>query len=198
MKNTMSDFFAWKSQKGSVEEKYINNPIIAKWDKLDTLYSFIGIYTIGIYVFYPEKCNRTDYQIRKKEDNKFFSTEYLSENYKKYSKLNKVIEDSGFISVYDSIGNVIPIWPGGNTDRGTRAQCFDIPEIYFCYKNPKWFDILCLNYPKANIHLIDVEEFTKDTKSFLDSMNEESYKMYLSHVVEVIRRRKEMLQRDFI
>lgn len=193
MKNTVKDFFVWKSKKESIEEK--DNPYKDKWQKMDVLYSFIGIYTIGIYVFYPKKCKRTNYQIRQKNGD-FFSTEYLSKNYQCFPRLNKVIEASGFISVYDTLGNVIPIWPGGNVDRGTRAQCFDIPEIYFCYKYPIWFDVLCINYPEANIQLINDENFALDTKCFLDSMSEEKYEQYLRHIVSVIKQREIILQGD--
>ena len=195
MENTVKEFFLWKTRnKETVEEKNKDNRYIASWEKLDVLYSFIGIYTIGIYVFYPEKCKKTDYMI-KRNDKGYFSIKYLSENFESFPALNKAIEDSGFISVYDSVGNVIPIWPGGNIDRGKMAYCFDIPEIYFCNKHPRWFQILCDTYPEANLQLINNKDFNKDTKSFLDSMNEESYKKYLEHIVSVINRRTEVLQK---
>ncbi|SFU84344.1 hypothetical protein [Butyrivibrio sp. M55] len=114
MENSVKVFFDWKSNKKrkSVEEKNIDNKIVAKWDKLDVLYSFIGVYTIGIYVFYKQLCKRTAYQI-KRLDNEFFSIDYLSNNYMSFPDLNEVIVKSEFISEYDSVGNVIPIWPGG-------------------------------------------------------------------------------------
>ena len=137
MNNSVEDFF--KSNQKNIENMFSENTEIMKWKNRDVLYSFIGIYQIGIYAFYPEKCKRTDYVIRCKETNKYFSLKYLTElhndesRYRAFSELNKVIEESGLIEIIDSVGNVIPVWPGGNTDRGTRAYCFDIPDIYFCY-----------------------------------------------------------------
>ncbi len=195
--DTVKAFFEWKNDKNrkTVEENNKNNSIVSKWDKLDVLYSFIGIYTIGIYVFYPKLCNRTDYQIRRGDNKKaFFSSNYLSNNYMNYPELNKVIEEFDFIKVYDTLGNVIPIWPGGNEDRGTRAQCFDIPEIYFCKKHPRWFKNLCNEYPEAKLQLIENERFILDTKEFLDNMNKDTYKEYLQHIVEVIRKRTEIIR----
>ena len=140
MDNSIDAIFKWKnSVKKSVEKTHEKDKYVSSWDKIDVMYSFIGIYQIGIYAFYPEKCKRTDYVIRCKETNKYFSLKYLTElhndesRYRAFSELNKVIEESGLIEIIDSVGNVIPVWPGGNTDRGTRAYCFDIPDIYFCY-----------------------------------------------------------------
>lgn len=136
MVNTIESYFQWKtdSKEPSIEEKYKKHKIVLQWERTDVLYSFIGIYQIGIYVFYPDKCKRTDYTI-KNETGKYFSLDYLKEEFKKYEKLNKTITESKFIQHIDSLGNVIPIWPGGNTDKGTRSYCFDIPDIYL--KNMK-------------------------------------------------------------
>ena len=90
------------------------------------LYSFIGIYQIGLFVFYPDKCKRTKYTIKDKT-NQFLSTDYLKERFAQFKKLNEVIIDSQFIQHIDSVGNVIPIWPGGNIDRGARAYCLIFP-----------------------------------------------------------------------
>lgn len=134
-------FFKWKTnpKERPTEEKYEQHKIIAQWEKTDVLYSFIGIYQIGIYVFHPNKCRRTDYTI-KNENGKYFKTQYLKDKFKRYEELNKTIEESRFIQYIDSIGNVIPIWPGGNIDKG-RSYCFDIPDIYF-KKYENWFSAL--------------------------------------------------------
>lgn len=166
--------------------------IISQWKKTDVLYSFIGIYQIGIYVFYPDKCKRTNYTI-KNEAGEYFSLEYLTAEFKKYEKLNKTIIDSNFIQYIDSFGNVIPIWPGGNTDKGKRSYCFDIPDIYF-KKYEKWFSAMRQLYPHSCLDgIIDNEFSTDNTKIFLDNMNEDTYPKFLKHVVEVITKRKKYL-----
>lgn len=189
MKNSIETFFKWKmTGKQSVEEKNKENLHVKKWGKVDVLYSFIGIYTIGIYVFYKNECKRTNYKI-KTLDNTFFSTDYLANHYSKYPKLNKIIEDVGYIEVYDAVGNIIPVWPGANVDRGIYAHCFDIPEIYFGNMNYKWFEILCDMYPDASLKMVLNKDFVYGTKTFLDGMNEEKYVAYLEHVVDVISKR---------
>lgn len=34
------------------------------------------------------------------------------------------------IDKYETIGNVIPVWPGANVHRG-QFGCYDCPDIYF-------------------------------------------------------------------
>ena len=194
MVNTIENYFQWKTnpKEPSIEIKYENHMIISQWKKTDVLYSFIGIYQIGIYVFYPDKCKRTNYTI-KNEAGEYFSLEYLTAEFKKYEKLNKTNIDSNFIQYIDSFGNVIPIWPGGNTDKGKRSYCFDIPDIYF-KKYEKWFSAMRQLYPHSCLDgIIDNEFSTDNTKIFLDNMNEDTYPKFLKHVVEVITKRKKYL-----
>ncbi len=182
-------FFKWKvADKNSIEKINRDNKYVRKWNKIDVLYSFIGIYTIGIYTFYKEECRRTNYLI-KTLDGGFFSKDYLANHYMDFPKLNKVIEDVGFIEVYDSVGNLIPVWPGANVDRGTRAYCFDIPEVYFGNMYYEWFKLLCNMYPDAHLEIIIDKAFVYDTKTFLDEMDEKKYVEYLEHIVNVIRKR---------
>ena len=42
-----------QSTRKNIEEKYEKHKVIAQWEKKDVLYSFIGIYEIGICVFRP-------------------------------------------------------------------------------------------------------------------------------------------------
>ena len=202
MENSVQTFFEWKLKKcKSVEDTYKDiYGFVAKWDRRDVLYSFIGIYQIGIYSFYPEECRRTDYKIMRK-DGKYFDLKYLvsgkKPRYSKYDDLNKAIEKSELIDVIDSVGNVIPVWPGGNTDRGTKAYCFDIPDIYFCYKYKKWYEKLCELYPEAFLDELFCDEYAIGTKDFLDKMKEpENYKRFLMHAVTVIKNRTEKLKQN--
>ena len=194
MENKIGSYFQWKTdpKKMSIEEKYRDHKIINQWEKTDVLYSLIGIYQIGIYVFYPDKCVKKDYTI-KNEIGEFFGLDYLAKEFIKYEKLNKEIIDSKFIQYIDSVGNIIPIWPGGNIDKGTRSYCFDIPEIYF-KKNEKWFLKLKELYPNSCLSGIIDSEFSKnDAKDFLNNMNESTYPKFLNHVVEIITKREKYL-----
>ncbi|MCI8606813.1 MAG: hypothetical protein HFG72_08360 [Hungatella sp.] len=55
IENKVESFFQWKTnpKEKNIEEKYEKHKIIAQWEKKDVLYSFIGIYEIGICVFRP-------------------------------------------------------------------------------------------------------------------------------------------------
>lgn len=194
MENKIESYFQWKTdpKEISIEEKYGNHKIVNQWEKTDVLYSFIGIYQIGIYVYYPDKCIKTDYTIKNKLGG-YFSVDYLAKEFKRYEKLNKAIIDSKFIQYIDSVGNVIPIWPGGNIDKGTRSYCFDIPEIYF-KKYEKWFLAMKQLYPNSFLNgIIDSEFSTNNAKEFLKKMNECTYLKFLNHVVEVITEREKHL-----
>jgi hypothetical protein len=202
MNNKVESFFTWKCKPDeSIEDKNKSNKIISKWEKTDVLYSFVGIYQIGIYVYNPDLCRRTNCVIKSKDSKSgYFDVKYLTEivdgkpRYQKFEELNKKIEESRFIEVIDSPGNIIPIWPGGNVDRGTKAYCFDIPDIYF-HNCQRWFLALQLIYPNAYLTGIINNEFSKDTKSFLDEMceNKDKYERFLKHIVDIIENRNKYL-----
>lgn len=204
MENSVEAFFNWKtnSSKTSVESMYKkDNKIISCWRRTDVLYSFIGIYQIGLYVFYPDEYINTGYTIKTKTGN-YVSLVYLvtEENgvkrFKKYEELNKIIEDSKFIQYIDTPGNVIPIWPGGNIDKGKNSYCFDIPDIYFL-KYKEWFLALEHIYPNSFLNgIIDNEFSTDDTKVFLKNMDKKSYCRFLIHVVSIIKSRNKYLSKQ--
>ncbi len=54
--------------------------------------------------------------------------------------LNSYMEIS-ILPKYFDVGNVIPIWPGGNENKGKTKGCFDIQELYFA-KYYDWFKAL--------------------------------------------------------
>jgi len=195
LENSVKSFFEWKnSPPESLEDRYKNHKIISQWKNKDVLYSFLGIYQIGIYVCYPEECNKTDYVIKRRNvAKKYFDLDYLTEKdnvkqrFEKYDKLNEIIEHSRFIKYIDTPGNVIPIWPGGNVDKGTKAYCFDIPDIYFTrYKS--WFLAMQIIYPNSFLDGIINSDFSKETNIFLNDINKESYELFLTHIVKIIHK----------
>ena len=201
MKKKVNSFFEWKKskEKSIEEENCSSNSIISSWEKKDVLYSFIGLYQIGIYVYYPKACKRTNYTIKSSDGKTFMGLQYLTEiidgkpRFEQFDKLNKVIEKSHLLDVIHSSGNVIPIWPGGNIDKGTRAGCFDLPDIYFGYKYRDWFELLCMKYPLAHLECLN-DDYAFDTKEFLDRMNKRTYKEFLDHAVAIINLRKDLLE----
>ena len=54
--NTVQDWFNWRTgiKRISVEEQNANNEHVKEWVHKDVLYSFLGIYSIGLWVYYPE------------------------------------------------------------------------------------------------------------------------------------------------
>lgn len=60
-----------------------------------------------------------------------YNYEFILAHYNQLNKdLNKLKEMKEFIEVYQTIGNIIPMWPEGNVHRG-QNQCYDIQDIYF-------------------------------------------------------------------
>lgn len=153
--STVEDMFWWKNlkdEKFSVEN--INIDLIQKlgWDKSDVLYSFLGIYLIGVLAYYPDKYIRTEYEIHNDKNEDMYSLKKLRKIYKECNELNKNVLLQKFIRNYFCIGNVMPTWPGANTDRG-KSYVFDIPDIYYS-KNELWTKILMEIY--KNAYLDDV------------------------------------------
>ena len=80
-----------------------------------------------------------------------YSTNFLHKcsNDEAFIRLNESPELVNFIKLYFSIGNVIPIWPGGNEVRG-KMGIYDIPELFF-NKYRTWTLELIRQYQNAYI-----------------------------------------------
>lgn len=193
------------------------------WEITDVLYSFLAIYAIGMLSFYPNKYHRTDYAIRDTVTNtNVYSGEFIKKHYKECKELNLFIEKSGFITNYFKIGNIYPMWPGGNKDKGTTWN-FDLPEIYFNKEENKiWFQILKEVYKNACLDEVTNLEWScddkgeyinglhmfefKNAKLFLDSIDAENYledvrrfnyQHFLENrVVRIIQKRTRLLSKS--
>lgn len=197
---TVKAFFEWRNTNGkSVEDinrKYTCNDKL-NWQHVDVLYSFLGIYAIGFWVYNKDLCKTTDFEI-KCDGKRVYSENFLSsvQNSDKYNveELNQVVIP--FLKIYGSLGNVFPMWPGGNVHKGNAMiGCLDIPERYFnIYYD--WFLALMEIY-KDNICFKDV--INKETpklpkysslKNFLKSVNEtQKYKNYINDICKKIEQR---------
>lgn len=165
------------------------------WGYTDVLYSFLGIYVIGLKTFYKNdfECSGVQIKPKRRENNNrqiAYSNTFIKRNYSSYDKLNNLDELTKFIEVYSNIGNIIPIWPGGNEHRG-KSQCYDIPDIYFNGDNIKGYSDNFFNtYLKyKNVYLIEVLESRYTKIEEIIGFNEEEYKEFLKYIVDVINNR---------
>ncbi len=184
---TVEEFIEWKKNRKekSLEEKFFNEKKELEWNETDTLYSFLGIYVIGLRACYPNKFTRTNFQIRTDKGSNAYSKKIFN-NYKEFVDLNELEELKNFIKNYLTIGNLIPIWPGGNMHKG-MSQCFDIPEIYFI-KHKKITDAFFQVYKNAYMeNIIENKEQIKFPNIL--EMNKEIYKEFLKHIVYKIEYR---------
>lgn len=188
--------------KFTLEKDYCNITSKLNWIYTDVLYSFQGVYVIGLNVFHKEnfECHGTQIKPKTHANNRqvAYSHKYIKENYRDFDKLNELPELLNFINVYSDLGNIIPIWPGGNSHRG-MSQCYDIPDIYFNKKEIKDYASYFYNefLSDKNSFLDDVlsGEFSKfETKDFLE-FDKKDYIKFLNHIVEIIKMRNEQLKK---
>lgn len=219
--NNVVDFLKWKNGKKftdleSIEkmnEKYVNN--CGGSNRVDVLYSFLGIYAIGVWVYNKDKTNmfiREKNKIRVSLKNNRESKQILAS--KKFllslqgnndipievKSLNEVI--SPFVKNYFKVGNLIPIWPGGNALKGNQNNGFmDIPELFFT-KFYDWYEILKkLQYAFLTEFDNKLKEYDKSTmenlKCFLDGFGSiENYNSYINNINSIIDDRTKEIEKE--
>lgn len=230
----------WKLKKSfsnieSVEEE---NPryteICGGSSQADVLYSFLGIYALGVWVYNKkENQNINDFQreirnklskrMNKRINQHFYSTLFqlaiqdIGENDEIFNDaaegrvsaiksleinvdtLNENTELQSFISNYFSVGNVIPIWPGGNKCKG-NDDFFDIPELFFAKYREWYYMLLALTGNFAYLDKFNQDfncnfEKYESLDKFLNSISSiEEYTKYLEHVNEIIRDRTKLIE----
>lgn len=147
--NSIDDIFQWKLKNGeslSVEDDNREKSQRLNWgDNIDVLYSFLLIYKLGLEVINNERFSELKEEY--KQNHKIIRLNPMSLKFLYYcsqdstfKSLNENKDMLKFLSLYSSIGNVIPIWPGGNEARGKKG-IYDIPEIFF-NMYPLWTDEL--------------------------------------------------------
>lgn len=119
----------------AIEEKYreVTEKILGWGEYTDVLYSFLGIFVLGVYIFEENKENKytvgKDNIIRlKNEKKRLYSRKYITDHFEDFKDVAEELKE--LAEVYCSIGNVIPVWPGANELRG-KLNCYDIPDIFF-------------------------------------------------------------------
>lgn len=219
--NTVEGIISWKVGNGKNKTVEIHNkPITDKlgWVNTDVLYSFLGIYVLGLLAYYPEEyhLSKTKYTIQKENVKNIYSKNYIERNYSKYRELNENPYLKEYINLYFSVGNLIPIWPGGNSHRGVIG-IYDIPEIYL-KKYPEWTEALEKIYDNGELDLvINTEIFFNIEKGYSYKASKESlnfdgikellssivkaanpkntYQEYLQRIITIIRTREGLIKK---
>src|SRR5699024_8260453 len=202
----------------SVEEFIKNKEYTRKCNEknqTDVLYSFLGIYAIGIWTYnqpnesdiFKTDADKTDRpDIFKMDANKLrvlnekgkyqclCSKQFLFElqdkrvNEIKVKELNQFIERT-FVPVYFEVGNLIPMWPGGNIEKGNQNNGYmDIPELFF-HRYTKWYEELT-TYEESFLDGVGAKVKEDRFKSFNDFLKSvetvEKYQEYVNYAVDNI------------
>ncbi len=197
MLNSVSDFFI--NRKESVEKHNEKNIKKLRWNHPDVLYSFKGVYALGVFIYYPERFKRNpknDIIINNASANRqlLYSNKYLSVNYESFTDVNELKEIQLFLKHYYNIGNVIPTWPGANVNRG-QSHCYDIPNVYF--KSYEQFTKFLCNEVYKNSHMNFLLDDSKyDTVEKLLKMNKDEYKEFLRYIINIIEDRNKKIERS--
>lgn len=173
---------------------------VRKWCYSDVLYSFKSIYLLGMKAYYSELlevCGLTMRPVERENAWKLaYSEDFLMKHIDKCGELNQCKELQEFISLYETKGNVIPIWPGGNVHKG-QFWCYDNPDIYF--NDPKivgqaisFFETKDKSFMIGKKSVIG-GAYKKLTIEKYVGMGEKAYRKYITHVVHVISGRNKLL-----
>ena len=192
---SVEDFF----QKRQSVEKYNEDKINKlKWECPDVLFSFRGVYGIGVFIHYRQlfvENVRTDIIVKDETGvtrQHLYSDKFLSENYPQFSDVNNLPEIKEFLEHYYDIGNIIPTWPGANVNRG-MAHCYDIPNIY--YKRHAKFTELIYDKIYSNAFIDEIIENDEyDTVEKLLKLDPNQYVKFLKYIVKIIKKRNRQLQ----
>ena len=182
-----------------IEKKHARDTKRIGWGRYtDVLYSFTALFAVGVYIYNKGYGYHGDiYKYIKTADGKrqnLWSRSYLLELYdtspqsKWMTELCKVI--TPLAEVYDSIGNLFPIYPGGNQFKGT-CGCLDMPDIFF--RNEQVLK-LELFYTSELLHtdpLLDdiINNPLVNDVSGMFSLDKKKYKTLINNIANRIKKR---------
>lgn len=196
---TVEDWFGWRDNIDKTVEKTNQKDIRElQWEYTDVLYSFLGVYTLGVWAFYQNDenygFNKRGIEIKNKEGHNVYSSIFLSESFSKHSDLNNLKPLTDYIKHYSSIGNVCPTWPGGNEHRG-KSKCYDIPDVYF-KRHELWYKELANQNCNAFLTGVVNSKYALEIKDFLGLVDTpRKYIEFLNHVNNVIAEREKLISR---
>ena len=230
--NTVLEIIKWKLGKlingRSVEDYNIGyTNLCGGATQTDVLYSFLSIFSLGIYAYNnnvitgPEmpimlENSNNSIKIRSKaflkelleyhEENDEYSLkneisvyiyEYNESKEKKEIKINikELVKflDEKFCKCYFSVGNLIPIWPGGNSSKG--CNFIDIPNLYF-NRYINWFNFLKqIDY--SYLDELVLFNFQTTELFYKKISSEKEYKSFVCYVNKFIIERKKSIKKYF-
>lgn len=192
----------------SIEESNRVKTDALGWGKYtDVLYSYLGIFTLGVYIFENDKLSKysigKDNIIRIKDTKKWlYNRNYIQEHFSDFSELANIKELRDLAKVYYSIGNIIPIWPGGNEFKG-KSYCYDIPEIFF-FNHGEMEKVYVQYILKKTINDVALTRFISSSSSYVSNTetvlkyNIQEYMEFVRHIVEEIKMRTDELNKYII
>ena len=119
-----------------------------------------------------------------------YSEDFILSCVDKCRELNNYQGLQQFIDVYETVGNVIPVWPGANVHRG-QFCCYDCPDIYF--NNEKIRDHALAFYNKYSNSYICGDNaiiagiYNNMSVKSLINMDKDEYENYIEHAINVIK-----------
>ena len=126
-----------------------------------------------------------------------YSEDFILSCVDKCRELNNYQGLQQFIDVYETVGNVIPVWPGANVHRG-QFCCYDCPDIYF--NNEKIRDHALAFYNKYSNSYICGDNaiiagiYNNMSVKNLINMDKDEYENYIEHAINVIKWRTEKIE----
>lgn len=109
---SVEEFF---HKRETVEKYNVDKIIKLNWECPDVLFSFRGVYAIGVFIYYRQLFGdnvKTDIKVKDEKGatrQRLYSDKFLSENYPQFSDVNDLPEIKGFLEHYYDIGNIIPM-----------------------------------------------------------------------------------------
>ena len=172
-----------------------------EWCYTDVLYSFKSMYLLGIKAKHQELVEVCGHTIRPQNRNSprelAYSEDFILSCVDKCRELNNYQGLQQFIDVYETVGNVIPVWPGANVHRG-QFCCYDCPDIYF--NNEKIRDHALAFYNKySNSYMCGDDAiiagiYNNMSVKSLINMDKDEYENYIEHAINVIKWRTKKIE----
>ena len=198
--NSISDFFGWRCNGGKSVESYHTEDIkdLGWIEETDVLYSFLLCYKLGLEIV-CEKAFKTKIKGAKDENTRLNTN---SPNFLRscaeddaFKKVNNSKPIKEFLKLYFSIGNVIPMWPGGNSCKGIKG-IYDSPEVFF-NMYPEWTETLREKYKEKgfldSVMKYRLESMFK-TVDTLRKMTSAEYFAYITKRCEIIAEREKAIK----
>jgi len=170
-----------------------------KWCYTDVLCSFKSMYLLGIKAFRPDLVEVCGMTLRPAPKNRTsgravaYNKDFIISCVDKCGKLNDYDKLQQFIDIYETVGNVIPVWPGANVHRG-QFSCYDCPDIYFNdQKIIKQANLFFSGIKDSKMYGADSViggMFRELTVNELVNMGIDEYQNYICHAMKVITYRQ--------